>query len=282
MRRIIDHLTDKAWKLTAIIGVIVAIILAAAAVASLAHLIGSSISVARISDFGVSCMPSTWLLTSLYVGTTVSAQIAIGVTAAIAVFFCTAGRPANLVACIALLTIPYAIPSTVAFTMFEFLVAGGSTFQTFFITSGSPLSGTWSRFWLMTLVGIWQFYPLVFVMTLAAFLTVPSETVMSARSDGADRYQIAKTLLMPAALPIIIAAFALRIVLMLTKIDAPLAFHATSSNDYACLAAVRIYTSMGLGASSAPLGLVILLSGTALVTLLLGHYAQRIVTDEKP
>jgi multiple sugar transport system permease protein len=274
MQRIIAPPRDLLWRLTAIAGVAIAVALTTAAIASLAYLIGSGISVVRLSDFGVSCTPTTLLLTSLYVGTTVAAQIAIGVTAAILVFFWTAGRPAHLVACIALLTIPYAIPSTVAFTMFEFLVADGSTFQSIFLANGSPLNGTWSRFWLMTLVGIWQFFPFVFVLTLAAFLTVPLATVMSARSDGAGPYQITRALLLPAALPVIIAAIALRAVLMLTKVDAPLAFHATSSNDYACLAAVRIYTGMGLGVTSAPLGLVLLLSGTVLTILLLGHFVQ--------
>jgi len=256
---------------TSVAGTAAGVAFVTIAVGSLLYVVAGNSSTARLQDFGVSCSPSTLVLTSIYVLTTVSLQLAIGVSAAIAVYFWADGRPLRLWLAVAVLTLPYAIPSAIGLTMFQFLVADGSTLQRALFPEGSPLAGTWSRFGLMTILGIWQFFPFTFLLILAAFLAVPSEMLSSARNDGAAPRHLVRHFLLPAALPVIAAAAALRTALMLTKVDAPLAFHLTSSHDYACLAGVRIYSSLSIGGNSVQLGLVLVLCATVLLVLLVGH-----------
>ena len=260
------------WPVTSTAGTAAGVTFVAVAVGSLLYVVAGNSSIERLRDFGVSCSPSTLLLTSIYVLATVSLQLVIGVVAALAVYFWAAGRPLRLWMAVAVLTLPYAIPSAMGLTMFEFLVAEGSTLQRFLFPDESPLVGTWSRFGLMTMLGIWQFFPFTFLLILAAFLAVPSEMLASARNDGAGPRHLVRYFLLPAALPVIVAAAALRTALMLTKVDAPLAFHLTSSHDYACLAGVRIYSSLSIGGNSVPLGLILILCTTVLLVLLVGHF----------
>ncbi len=241
---------------------------------SLALLLATHATYGNLSDFGTDCSPPTWLLTTLYVVVTVSLQMLIGIVAALSVFFWAERNIRKLMVAIAILTMPYAIPSTIGFTMFEFLLAEGSSFQQLVSPDGSPLIGRWSRFGLMCALAIWQFFPFTFLMLLAAFLAIPRETLASARSDGASRAQIARHFLIPLSMPVFVAAATIRTVLMLTKLDAPLAFRETSSSDFACLLSVRIYT--GLGLSGIPLGLILLLCAIVAATLVIGgHLARR-------
>lgn len=260
------------WRVTSTAGVAAGVTFATIAVGSLLYVVAGNSSIERLRDFGVDCSPSTLLLTSIYVLATVSLQLVIGVVAALAVFFWSGGRPLRLWLAVAVLTLPYAIPSAIGLTMFEFLVADGSTLQQALFPNGSPLVGTWSRFELMTILGIWQFFPFTFLLILAAFLAVPSEMIASARNDGAAPRHLVRYFLLPAALPVLAAAAALRTALMLTKVDAPLAFHLTSSHDFACLAGVRIYSSLSIGGSSVPLGLILVVCATVLLVLLIGHF----------
>ncbi len=260
------------WRAASTAGTTVGLGFMAIAIGSLVYVVVSNASPERLQDFGVSCSPSTLLLTAIYVVATVSMQLILGIGAAVTVFFWAAGRPLRLWLAVALLTLPYAIPSAIGLTMFEFLIANGSTLQGLLFPQESPLIGTWSRFGVMTVLGIWQFFPFTFLLVLAAFLAVPSEMLASARNDGAAPRHIVRYFLLPVALPVIAAAAALRTALMLTKVDAPLAFHLTSSHDYACLAGVRIYSSLSIGSNSVPLGLILLLCGTVLLVLVIGHF----------
>ena len=234
---------------------------------SLCYLFVQKGSMRSFADFGISCDPSTLLLTFIYTGSTVVLQMGVGMFAALAVFLFSQGRTAVLICLITGLTLPYAIPSTIGFTLWEFGLASGGTVQELVFPHGSPLDGTWSRFAVLIVLSVWQFFPFSFLLILAAFLAIPRDMLAAARSDGASDYQIARFFLIPIALPVIAAAAVLRIVLMATKLDTPLAFDLTSSNEYACLASVRIYSSLGLGGDLVPLGLVLLLGGSILSLL---------------
>lgn len=257
------------WRAISAGGLLAGVALIATPIISLVYLLTAQASASRLADFGISCSPSTALLTFLYVAGTVTFQLLIGIWAALAVFFWANDRPRRLLIALAILTIPYAIPSTIGLTMFEFLLADGSTIQHLLFPGGSPLVGTWSRFGVMVLLGVWQFFPFIFLLVYAAFLAVPAEMLASARSDGASPVHLVRSFLLPAALPVIVAAATMRVTLMLTKLDAPLAFRETSSNDFACLASVRIYTSLGFG--GLPLGMILLLCLIVLMVLLAGQ-----------
>lgn len=241
---------------------------------SLGYLTANNFGIDRIFDFGIACSPSAWVLTSLYVLGTVGGQFLFGTGAAVAVYFWSKMRWPKIVLAIAVLVIPYAIPSTVAFTLFEFLLSKGSTVQQVFSPSGSPLDGTWSRFAVMIWVAVWQYSPMIFVMVLAAFLSVPRATIDSARIDGASNSYITWEILLPSAAPVIALAITLRVALMLTKVDAPLAFDARSSNDFACLAAVRIYNNIGLQ-GDVPMGLVLALTVCVAAAVIVGGLISR-------
>ena len=219
----------------------------------------------RAWTLGVSCKPSTFLLTPIYVGLTVFGQTILGLLGATFVFFWASKKPFKMFAVIIILMLPYAIPSTVSYTMFELLLSQGGVIQRYFFPDLSPLNGTWSRFLVMVWVGIWQFFPFSFILILSAFLSTPRPLLLSAKSDGASHWLVFRKILIPIALPVILATIILRLVLMLTKIDAPLAFSSTSSNDYSCLAGVQIYKNIG---STVPLGLVLILSLATIVILL--------------
>lgn len=261
------------WRAASIAGLLLGVGLVATPIVSLLYLVAGSASGPALADFGISCSPSTALLTAIYVVSTVTLQMLVGILAAVLVFFWADRRWGRLLASIAILTMPYAIPSTIGLTMFEFLLADNGTIQQLAFPDGSPLGGTWSRFGVMCVLGIWQFFPFTFLMVLAAFLAVPREMLASARSDGASSIQLVRSFLIPVSLPVILAAATLRTALMLTKLDAPLAFRETSSNDFACLASVRIYTSLGLG--DIPLGLVLLLCTVVVIVLVAGQLLAR-------
>jgi len=255
------------------LSVFVALCLIGFALASLTLVFGLNFTQARLSDFGVDCHPSTAFLTSVYIASTVGFQVVIGLSFAGLVYFWAKESGPKLVIAISALTVPYAVPSTVGLAMFRFFLADGGFWST--LTGVSPLDGTWSRFAIMIVLGIWQFFPFTFLMVLASFLSVPRRMLDSARGDGAGNLTIFWRILVPLSLPVILAAFTLRTVLMLTKVDAPLAFSLTSPNDFACLASVRIYENMGTFGSMIPMGLIAVLVAAVITALLVGRLLER-------
>jgi multiple sugar transport system permease protein len=212
-----------------------------------------------LSDFGIECEPSSLTLTTLYVFLSVFIQITVGVSSALAVFLCSRKNHVILISCITVMTIPYAIPSSICYVLLEFLVGHGGTLQRMLFASASPLDGTWARFFSLTVLSAWQFTPQVFLVVLASFLSMPNEVIRTAEADGATPAKITTHFLLPAALPVIFGATVLRVILMTGKLDTPLIFTVNSSNDYACVAAVQIYSSVGIGGSNLPIGLVLTL-----------------------
>ena len=242
---------------------------------SLASLIAANSDLQSMSDFGINCQPSTITLTVLYVAASVFGQMIVGTSAALLTYFVADGRASRLIALIAIFTIPYAVPSTIGFTLWEFGLAEGGTLQELLFPGGSPLDGAWARFWVMVALSIWQFFPFVFLLMLAAFLSVPRQMLLEAQLEGANDVRLTKDFLLPIAAPVFVSALFLRVILMATKLDTPLAFHMTSSSDFACIASVRIYSSLGFAGNSIPFGLVTLLALTVLIALVARSFFRR-------
>lgn len=242
---------------------------------SLVYLLASSATTRNLADFGVSCDPSALLLTFLYVVLSVGLQMLLGIAAALATYFVSKRNLVLAAFIVALMVLPYAIPSVIGFSLWEFMVTDGARVQQLLFPDGSPLDGTWSRFGLMVTISVWQFFPFGFLMVLGAFLVIPKRMIDVAVSEGASYYRLAKDFLLPLAMPVIVFATLLRTVLMASKLDTPLAFAETASGDFACLASVKIYGSFGFEGSLVPMGLVLTTAVVIGLLLLISHTIQR-------
>lgn len=237
--------------------------------------IGAAQEPSSYKNFGTDCLPSSLFLTFVYVISCVTLQMLLGIASSIAVYLLLLESRMLFITVVTILIIPYAVPSTIGFSLWEFGFAHGGTLQNTFFTTRSPFDGTWSRFAMLITVSVWQFFPFTFLLICAAFLAIPRELINTAYADGAYTRSIILRILLPLAMPVIAAAFVLRLILMATKLDTPLAFDATSSNDYACVVAVDIYRSLGLGVDSYPMGLILTLSAWVLALVLVYFAVQR-------
>jgi len=233
----------------------------------------SEFSTKQLLNFGDPCRPSTVVLTILYVFFTVFGQMILGIVGALFVYFWSAGKLWKIVLSLSIFILPYSIPSTLGYSLFDLLLGQGSIIQEKLFSPLSPMNGTWSRFAVMIVVGVWQFFPFVLILILAAFLSVPTGLIKAAKLDGANNWRIFHSLLFPISLPVIFAAVAIRLVLMMTKLDAPLAFSITGSNEYTCVAGVQLYNS--IGRSYIPLGLILSLAIATALVYFVGWYIAR-------
>lgn len=70
--------------------------------------------------------------------------------------------------------------------------------------------GQWLTVLVVIFVDAWRVTPIVFLIVLAALEQIPEDFLEAARIDGASRWQVARLILVPLALPALGVALALR------------------------------------------------------------------------
>ena len=124
---------------------------------------------------------------------------------------------------------PYIFPPLIIGTLWAFLLQPdlGPIFDylTRFGVLGQPIY--WSvngdtALAIITLVGTWTFWPLVFLLVISSLRGIPSSHIEAAKVYGANRWQRFRHVILPEIKTAILIALILRIIWNLGKIEQPL------------------------------------------------------------
>ncbi len=226
-------------------------------------------------------IPSTnWypsLIVSVFYGViTTFFQALLGIYFACVFFFITWGNRRRIIIGIAILMIPYSIPSSITIILFDFAFdKNGYITNLLYLmswTNTSLLNFPLGRFFVMTILSIWQYTPFFFIAVLVGFIAVPNGIISHARSDGGRPMQIIFYILLPTAMPSIFAALILRLILMLGKVDISLSYFEKSIIGGAETLPVQIVHSIFSYSSMMPVGVILLLGGILLIPVVIYHF----------
>ena len=215
-----------------------------------------------------------WLAVKYTLWTTFP-QFVLGFIAALAVWQIRSRLLQALV--IALLFLPYAIPTAVAVLAWELLLRTQGVLAALLNALFGIRQDAWFRndfaFSTLVIASIWQFFPFVFVTILSYLLRFPPKLLLTAATDGADRGNTLLHVVVPIMGPALAAVFFLRWVFMFCKLDLALLMggnDSTTAIDVFPLWAVRESQTPGGFGDTAAVGLIALLVGGAISGTVLG------------
>ena len=152
-------------------------------------------------------------------------QLIIGVVAALIVW--DQDRFSNIVSWAFL--IPYVFPTLITGTLWRFIlepqVGPFFAYLTKFGILEQPIYWTvtgWKALTTITLVGVWSFWPLVFLLILSSLRGIPSSHIETAKVYGANRWQRFRYITFPQIKTALLVSLILRIIWNLGKIEQPL------------------------------------------------------------
>ncbi len=206
----------------------------------------------------------SWLQTIAYGALSTFFQLTVGILLAVLIYFCEFRKTYKKVMLVTVLLLPYAIPPSITIMMFDFGFSSNGYITKLlgiFPEFESPLhSSSLGLFLVMCLVSVWQYAPFFFVATLLSFYSVPINILKQARSDGLNNFSILTRILLPMAVPAILSALALRLILMLGKVDIALSYDEKSALSGAKTIPVQIVVNMFSFNSVTPAGLILLMA----------------------
>jgi multiple sugar transport system permease protein len=152
---------------------------------------------------------------------TVAAQTIFGVVAATSVHLV---RPGKLSALLTILYFcPYAVPVSACARAWEFLMRENGFYAWVGSWVGIPPTWWYSKgmFLVLVIASIWQFFPFVFLTTLAQMRRISPHLYKSAQVDGASRMEQVLHVTFPAVKTTLVSVVVLRLAFMFTKFDLP-------------------------------------------------------------
>lgn len=211
-------------------------------------------------------------LTIIYGLTTALFQCLIGVFLASVFYICYWNSNKRKILLTSILVLPYAVPSTISVILFDFAFLGEGYLNLFLrdivkLIQQPIQSSEIGRFSTMVIVSIWQYTPFFFISAILGFAAVPNNLIVQAVCDGASKTKIVYSILLPIAAPTIFAALALRMILMLGKVDISLAFHEKSVLGGAETLPVQIVTEIFGFGNLLPFAQILMLAILILIPL---------------
>ncbi len=217
--------------------------------------------------------------TAIY-GLTVVGQLVLALVAALAIkhqdrFKDVAGS---------LILIPYTLPSVVTGTIWLYILNPdfGPIFD--YLTQWGILEGPvyWSTdgelaLAVISLVGVWSFWPFMFIIILAGLENINDELYESAKVYKATKYQMFRYITLPQIKSSILVALIIRTIWNLSKVSQPLQMTGGGPGYQTSLLAILLYNtatvegSMGL---SYAIGIILLLGTFVLIAIFVREFER--------
>ena len=151
---------------------------------------------------GSGAIQHTLWLTMVFVVAVTSISMVVGVGAALLIEALRRGKGTART----LLALPWTIPSVVIALLFDLILNQrvGVVNHVLATVGGAPVNWlTDPRLAMVSVIGVtvWNLFPFVMLVTMAALQTVPSEIYDSAKTDGADGWAMARRITLPYIAP---------------------------------------------------------------------------------
>ena len=222
----------------------------------------------------------TSLRVTFIYGLTVIGQLALAIAAALTLKHQT--RFKDFLG--SLLIIPYTLPSVVTGTIWIYIL--NPDFGPFFKfmeqlgTTNGPIY--WSTVGsqalaVISFVGIWSFWPFMFVIIYASVENINEEYYESAKVYKATRYQMFRNVTLPQIKSSILVALIIRTIWNLSKVSQPLQMTGGGPSYETSLLAILLYneasTNGNLGLSYS-IGIILLIGTLALIVVFVREFEQ--------
>lgn len=152
-----------------------------------------------------------WLVMVIYFVATVGLEVLLGVAVALLVYEVVWGR--NLA--LSLILIPMFVAPVIVGLLGRFMV--NSTYGLYSwilsetgIFTGNILGGKISAFVAVVLMDVWEWTPLIILITLAGLVSIQPQVIEAARVDGASYLQRLRHIVLPSISGIVIVALLIR------------------------------------------------------------------------